>query len=60
MLVTTFAAALTVGLLSVVQASPFARDNDGARPISWQDTDGNYLCWAVQGGQLSARQTIGV
>ncbi|KAI5449833.1 hypothetical protein NCC49_004044 [Naganishia albida] len=59
MLVTTTAAAtLFGGLLSVVHSSPVARDNDGARPISWQDPSGNYFCWAAEG--LIAGSQIGV
>jgi hypothetical protein len=59
MLLTTLAAALFGGLLSVVHSSPIARDNDGARPIAWQDPEGGYLCWTVQGA-LTAGSTIGV
>lgn len=59
MLPTTFTLALLGGLLPVVQPTPIARDNDGARPISWQDPSGQHFCWAVE-GELTAGAPIGM
>jgi hypothetical protein len=61
MLSTAFAA-LAVGLLSVFGSAavlPLLSDS-AAQPISWQAPEGGYLCWAVQAGQLTPGQIIGM
>jgi hypothetical protein len=52
-------AALMACAITLGNASPVSRDNDGARPIVWQDPTGGSFCWAVEGGP-SAGSEIGM